>query len=167
MIIRNETASDVVAITHVTVAAFMNLKISHQTEHYIVHALRDAGALALSLVAEMDGEVVGHVAFSPVSISDGTTGWYGLGPVSVLPLFQGQGIGSSLINEGLFMLKQMGGRGCMLVGDPNFYKRFDFRPVPGLIYEGIPQEYFLALSFNGSTPQGTALFHEGFLAEAT
>jgi len=94
VIIRNETASDVVVFTHVTVAAFMTLKISNPTEHYIVHALLDAGALALSLVAEMDGEVVGHVAFSPVSTSDCTTGWYCLGPVSVLPLFQGQGIGS-------------------------------------------------------------------------
>jgi len=166
MIIRNETASDIVAITHVTVAAFMNLKISNQTEHYIIHALREAGALSLSLVAEIDGDVVGHVAFSPVTISDGAKGWYGLGPVSVLPGLQNQGIGSSLIRQGLSLLKQMGGEGCALVGDPNYYRRFEFRHVTGLVYEGVPQEFFLALPFNATIPQGTVLFHEAFLAES-
>ena len=105
MIIRKETALDIEAITRVTIAAFKTLPISNQTEQFIIKALRTAGALTLSLVAEIDGRIIGHIAFSPVTISDGATGWYGLGPVSVLPEYQKQGIGKSLINEGLSLLK--------------------------------------------------------------
>ena len=101
MIIRNETAADYDAIREVTLAAFETLEVSDQTEPFIIQALRAAGALTLSLVAEIDGRVVGHIAFSPVTISDGASGWYGLGPVSVLPELHKQGIGTSLINTGL------------------------------------------------------------------
>ena len=83
MNIRDETLADVDAITEVTIAAFKTLAISSKTEQFIVRALRDAGALTVSLVAEIDGRVVGHIAFSPVTISDGSIGWYGLGPISV------------------------------------------------------------------------------------
>jgi len=85
VIIRDETEADVSAITEVTVTAFKTLELSNQTEHYIIEALRAADALTVSLVAEVDGRAVGHIAFSPVALSDGTQGWYGLGPVSVLP----------------------------------------------------------------------------------
>src|SRR5512135_460846 len=77
VVIRNET--DVGAIVEVTVAAFETLAISNHTEQFIVEALRGADALALSLVAELDGRVVGHIAFSPVTLSDGIRDWYGLG----------------------------------------------------------------------------------------
>jgi putative acetyltransferase len=164
MIIRRETAADVEAITQVTIAAFRTLPISNHTEQFIINALRAAGALTISLVATINERVVGHVAFSPVTISDGAIGWYGLGPVSVLPEYQKQGIGKSLINEGLSLLKQMGGQGCALVGDPNYYKRFGFKNYPELVHEGIPQEVFLALPFTGKVPKGIVMFHEGFLA---
>jgi putative acetyltransferase len=88
MIIRHERDSDIAAIFTVTKAAFENHPYSHQTERFIVNALRAAKALSLSLVAEVDGKVVGHIAFSPVTISDGSDNWYGIGPVSVLPEFQ-------------------------------------------------------------------------------
>ncbi|MDY6950652.1 MAG: N-acetyltransferase [Thermodesulfobacteriota bacterium] len=97
-------------------------------------------------------------------MSDGTKGWYGLGPFSVLPEYQKQGIGKSLINEGLSLLKQSGGQGCALVGDPNYYKRFGFKNSPGLVHEGVPQDVFLVLPFNEKMPQGTIEFHEGFQA---
>jgi putative acetyltransferase len=164
MIIRQETTSDVEAITQVTIAAFRTLPISNHTEQFIIKALRAAGALTLSLVAEIDGRVVGHIAFSPVTISDGSKNWHGLGPVSVLPDYQRQGIGKSLINEGLSLLKQLGGQGCALVGDPNYYKRFGFRNYSELVHEGIPQEVFLALPFNEKVPKGTIEFHNSFLA---
>jgi putative acetyltransferase len=163
MIIRKETPSDIEAITHVTIAAFKTLPINNHTEQFIIKALRAAGALTVSLVAEVDGRVVGHVAFSPVIMSDGTKDWYGLGPVSVVPEYQKQGIGKSLINEGLTLLKELGGQGCVLVGDPNYYKRFGFKNFPELNYEGVPQEVFLALPFNEKVPQGVVVFHEGFL----
>jgi len=164
MIIRKETVADIEAITQVTIAAFKTLQISNQTEQFIIKALRNANALTISLVAEVDGRVVGHIAFSPVTISDGSPNWYGLGPVSVLPEYQKQGIGESLVNKGLSLLKAMGGRGCALVGDPAYYQRFGFRNIPDLVHEGIPQEVFLALPFTEKVPQGMVIFHEAFLA---
>ena len=164
MMLREETTADIDAITEVTIAAFKNLPVSNQTEQFIIKALRSADVLTISLVAEIEGRAVGHVAFSPVIMSDGTKDWYGLGPVSVLPEYQKQGIGKSLINEGLSLLKKKGGQGCALVGDPNYYKRFGFKNYPELIHEGIPQEVFLALPFNEKVPQGTIEFHESFLA---
>ncbi|MCB0023597.1 MAG: N-acetyltransferase, partial [Caldilinea sp.] len=124
----------------VTVDAFETLAISNHTEQFIVEALRAAGALTVSLVAEVDGRVVGHIAFSPVTMSDGTVGWYGLGPVSVLPAYQGMGIGGALIVEGLARLRKLGARGCCLVGHPGYYGRFGFEHVDGLAYEGVPPE---------------------------
>jgi putative acetyltransferase len=165
MIIRNETISDIEAISKITFAAFQTLAISNHTEQFIINALRDAKALTISLVAEVDGKVVGHIAFSPISISDGSLNWYGLGPISVLPEYRKQGIGKSLILKGLSLLKDIGGQGCALAGDPNFYKRFGFKNIPDLIHEGIPQEFFLALPFDKIIPHGTVMFHEGFSAK--
>ena len=160
--LRPETPADIQAITDVTVAAFNTLAISDHTEQFIVAALRAIRALTVSLVAEMEGRVVGHIAFSPVTLSDGTPGWYGLGPVSVLPEFHRQGIGKALIEEGLARLKALGAGGCCLVGHPEYYPRFGFRNVVGLVHEGVPPEAFFALSFDGRLPQGTVTFHEGF-----
>jgi putative acetyltransferase len=162
IVIRNETDADVSAITEVTVEAFKTLEISRHTEQFIIEALRAAKALTVSLVAELDGRVVGHIAFSPVTISDGTQDWYGLGPVSVLPKYQRQGIGKALIREGLSRLKIMQARGCCLVGHPEYYKKFRFDNTPELAHEGVPPEVFLALSFDGRIPRGTVTFHEGF-----
>lgn len=166
LIIRNEIDTDIAAITEVTIAAFKSVPISDHTEQFIIEALRDANALTISLVAEINGNIVGHIAFSPVTISDGTKDWYGLGPVSVFPEYQRQGIGKALINRGLSSLKDMGGQGCTLVGDPDYYKRFGFKNYPGLVHEGIPQEVFLALPFTKEIPRGTVVFHEGFKANS-
>ncbi len=165
IIIRNETDADVGAITEVTVAAFKTLEISNHTEQFIIEALRVAKALTISLVAEVDGRVIGHIAFSPLTISDGTRNWYGLGPVSVLPEYQRQGIGKALIREGLSRLKEMNAQGCCLVGHPDYYRKFGFKNMPGLMHEGVPQEVFFALSLGGHTPQGTVTFHDGFKAD--
>lgn len=164
IIIRNETAADVSAITDVTVAAFQTLAISNHTEQFIVAALRAAQALTLSLVAELDGRVIGHIAFSPVTIADGTQNWYGLGPLSVLPEYQRQGIGKALIQAGLSRLKELNAQGCCLVGHPDYYRKFGFKNTPELVLEGVPQEAFFALSFSGHTPQGAVTFHDGFKA---
>ena len=166
MIIRKEKNTDSEAITKVTIAAFENHPISRQTEHFIINALRSAAALTISLIAELDGQIVGHIAFSPIAISDGTTDWYGMGPVSVLPDHQKQGIGKALINEGLSLLKDMGSQGCALVGPPEYYKKFGFRNYSEMIHEGIPQEVFLVLPFNKKMPKGIVTFHEAFKAES-
>lgn len=163
--IRSETGADVKAISVVTAAAFETLEVSSHTEQFIIEALRAADALAVSLVAEADGQLIGHIAFSPVTISDGTPDWYGLGPVSVLPAYQRQGVGKALIWEGLAKLKERNARGCCLVGHPDYYPQFGFRNVPGLVVEGVPPAFFFALSFDGQLPQGTVAFHEGFKAD--
>ena len=116
------------------------------------------------LVAEADGHVVGHIAFSPVAISDGAENWYGLGPVSVLPEHQRRGIGKALIREGLSRLRKLNANGCCLVGHPQYYRKFGFENVGGLGIEGVPPEVFFALSFDGRFPQGDVAFHEGFKA---
>lgn len=164
--IRDEAAADVDVITAMTIAAFQSLEISSHTEQFVVMALRAAGALSLSLVAEVGGEVVGHIAFSPVILSDGSPHWYGLGPVSVLPAYQRQGIGKALIHEGLARLKAMHAQGCCLVGHPGYYTKFGFQNVPGLTLEGVPPEVFFTLSMDGHVPQGTVNFHPAFLATA-
>lgn len=163
--IRKETQADFGTISEITKAAFETLPISNHTEQFIIQALRAANALTISLVAEVGKKVVGHIAFSPVTVSDGSTGWYGLGPISVLPELQRQGIGKALMHEGLSLLKGMGAKGCVLVGDPGYYERFGFRNHPELVYDGIPQEFFLALPF-AENASGTVTFHEGFAAEA-
>jgi putative acetyltransferase len=166
MIIRNETPADHEEISQITIAAFKTLPISNHTEQFIINALRTADALTVSLVAKIGSQIVGHIAFSPVTISDGTVGWYVLGPISVLPEYHKQGVGKSLVNSGLAILRELNGLGCTLVGDPNYYNRFGFRNYPELIYEGIPQEYFLVLPFTDQLPQGIVFFHEAFMAKS-
>ena len=136
--IRNETPNDYAAISDVTERSFRPLGFETLNEPFIIEALRAADALTVSLVAEIDHHVIGHIAFSPATISDGTPGWYALGPVSVLPEYQRQGIGRALIWAGLERLKAMGARGCCLVGHPEYYGKVGFIHPSGFSYEGVP-----------------------------
>lgn len=165
IIIRDETQADTDAITEVTIAAFNTLEISNHTEQFIIEGLRVTGDLTLSLVAELEGKIIGHIAFSPVTISDETPDWYGLGPVSVRPEYQRKGIGKALIREGLSRLKNLNALGCCLVGHPDYYGKFGFRNAPDLVHEGVPPEAFFALSFDGIWPRGTVNFHDAFQAD--
>jgi putative acetyltransferase len=167
IIIRNEQPGDEPAISDLTVEAFKALEVSMHTEQFVIESLREAGALTVSLVALLDCRIVGHIAFSPVSMSDGTAGWYGLGPVSVLPELQRQGIGKALIEKGLERIKALGARGCCLVGHPEYYRQFGFSNPEGLVIEGVPHEVFFAISFCGVIPPGSVAFHESFMARGT
>jgi putative acetyltransferase len=118
VIVRPETNWDFDGIREVNIAAFRDHSYSQQTEHLIVEALRAADALESSFVAERDGEVVGHIAFSAAAIGGSSTGWFLLGPVAVRPARQGEGIGRALVETGLDALRSRGARGCVLVGDP-------------------------------------------------
>jgi putative acetyltransferase len=162
IIIRAESATDVDAIRDVNVRAFRDHPISRQTEHLIVDALRDAGALAVSLVAVRDGRTAGHIAFSPARVGDLQGDWYLLGPVAVLPEFQWQGIGTALVEAGLSELRARDAVGCVLVGDPAFYNRFGFATFTDLAYEGVPHEYVLGLPFGELMPHGVVRAHEAF-----
>ncbi|MDT8894034.1 N-acetyltransferase [Halomonas sp. I1] len=163
--ISNESINDAARIHEVIAQAFLNALHTDHTEQFIVDALRRAGALTISRVAKVDGKIIGYVAISPVTLSSGTTGWFGLGPVSVLPEFQGCGVGSKLVKSSLSSLEAMGASGCVVLGDPGYYSRFGFKAVDGLFYPGVPAEYFQALSFSGEVPKGNVSYHEAFSAK--
>jgi len=163
--IRREQPSDIKSIHEVTVAAFLEAPHADHTEQFVVKGLRESGALSVSLVAENDGNVVGHVALSPIIISDGTDNWYGLGPISVIPSEQSKGIGSKLMNAAIQELNNLQAKGCVLLGDPNYYHRFGFKPREGLVLPDVPLEYFQALVFHGNLPQGSVTYHESFSAK--
>ena len=162
MIIRPEKPSDHEAIRQILLAAFANHPYSHQTEHLIVEALRADDALTVSLVAEVDGNVVGQIAFSQVAIGGKDCGWLALGPVAVSPSHQRQGIGQALVNEGLNTLRNVGAQGCVLVGDPAFYRRFGFQHDPALSMVGVPAEVLLCLLMCGQMPKGNVTHHPAF-----
>ena len=163
--IRNEGADDAAPIHRVTEQAFRDAPHTAHTEQFIIDALRRAEALTISKVAESDGEIIGHVAISPVGVSDGAEGWFGLGPISVLPEFQGQGVGSQLMQSALADLEAQGAAGCVVLGEPGYYGRFGFKVVEGLTLPGVPAEYFQVKSFNGRFPQGEVAYHEAFSAQ--
>lgn len=162
MKIRKEEKNDLEAIFNLTQEAFKNHPYSQHTEQLIVNALRAADALTISLVCEKNGTIIGHIAFSPVTISDSSPEWYALGPVSVLPKFQRQGVGKALIQEGLRLLKSLKAQGCVLVGEPEYYQKFGFKNFPDLIYEGVPQPYVLALPFHQKVAHGSVTHHPAF-----
>jgi putative acetyltransferase len=162
MQIRPERPEDATTIRALTDAAFKGMPFSDQTEAKIVDALREAGALTLSLVATEGGEIFGHVAFTHVTINGEAGDWYGLGPVSVWPDHQRTGIGQALIREGLRRLQSMSAGGCVLLGDPAYYCRFGFEADPDLYYVHAPSWAFQRLTLNGSRPRGEVSFHPAF-----
>ncbi|WP_207063536.1 GNAT family N-acetyltransferase [Motiliproteus sp. SC1-56] len=162
--IRDERPGDIEPIENVTVQAFLNAPHTDHREQHIVRALREAGALSVSLVAETRGEVVAHVAASPVTLSDGATGWYGIGPVSVMPAHQRTGLGSQLMEAALQRLQHLGAAGAVVLGDPAYYSRFGFKPEPELVLPGVPAPYFQALAWGDSLPRGEVAYHPAFNA---
>lgn len=162
--IRDEKLADIPSIFNLTQQAFAGLEHSSHTEQFIVNALRNSGQLSLSLVALSNNRLIGHIAFSPVQISDGSKGWYGLGPVSVLPEYQGQGVGTQLIHAGLEALKDLDALGCVLLGDPAYYGKFGFKANTSVILSGVPAEYFQILPFTARIPKGEVFYADAFNA---
>lgn len=162
MEIRSEQPGDYQAIFQLTTDAFASMSFSDGTEPAIIDDLRAAGDLTLSLVAVKDGILVGHIAFSPVSIGNFKNGWYGLGPVSVQPELQRTGIGSALINEGLCILREMGAEGCALTGNPDYYHRFGFISDGCVQYEGLESRYVQWISFGDQRPNRQLVFSPAF-----
>jgi putative acetyltransferase len=161
--IRLELPSDIAAIDALQRAAFARHPHSDQTEHLIVERLRGRGQLTLSLVAlDGGGQVVGHIAFSPVKIAGQDQGWFGLGPLAVLPQVQGRGVGTALVEAGLACLRRRDAHGCVLVGEPDYYGRFGFAARESLRYPGLPPEYFLSLAFADPAPEGVVAYDDAF-----
>lgn len=163
MLIRHEQESDHSVIADVTAQAFAGVEHSDQTEPGIIARLRAADALTISLVAIESGTLVGHAAFSPVTIDGADRSWFGLGPVSVNPDLQGAGIGSALIRKGLEQLRSQGAAGCVVLGEPAYYCRFGFERDDDLRYEGAPPEYFMRINFTADdTPTGRVEYATAF-----
>lgn len=160
--IRPEAEGDEDTIHALTEAAFKEMPFSDGDEQHVIDRLRAPGDLTLSLVAEDETRIVGHIAFSPVTISDGTKGWYGLGPVSVWPELHHQGIGRTLITRGIADMREMGAKGIVLLGSNVYYPRFGFAHHPQLTYPGPPPEFFQAMLLEGDMPSGEVEFAPGF-----
>ncbi|RRH75084.1 GNAT family N-acetyltransferase [Falsigemmobacter faecalis] len=162
MEIRSEAPGETGAIAALITAAFIGVPQSDGTEARIVDRLRRQGGLRLSLVAVSEGGLSGHIAFSGVKIGGQAGAWYGLGPLSVAPDRQGQGIGSALLRAGLDRLQGLNAAGVVVLGDPGFYGRFGFAVRAGLRYPNVPLEYFQALSFGAEIPEGVVSYHPAF-----
>jgi putative acetyltransferase len=160
--IRPETPDDKEAIYQLTKTAFARLPYADGDEQDLINALREAGALSLSLVAIMGDEVIGHVAFSPALAEDSVPNWFALGPVSVAPLFQRRGIGSALIRNAIGQLADYDAAGIILVGNPNYYARFGFVVTPELTPPGQPIDYFMVLPLACKEPKSVVHFHPLF-----
>ena len=122
--IRGEKESDIPAIRRVNDLAF-----GREVEGQLVDALREAGAVILSLVALEGDEIVGHILFSPVTIEGERTEVAGLAPLAVLPTHQKKGIGKKLTEEGLKRLKEMGMHAVIVFGHPEYYPALGFVPA--------------------------------------
>jgi len=140
--IHDETPAAVAPIHAVECLAF-----ERAGEADLVDRLRAEDALAISLTAELDGAVIGHVAFSPVVVSDPSIRVLGLGPVAVRPEYQQCAVGGRLIEEGLARARERGIDAAVVLGHPNYYPRFGFVAARafGLHYPGpVPDEAFMA-----------------------
>jgi len=160
--IRAEEQRDEEAIFALTEAAFNPMPFSEGAEPDLINNLRKDGDLTLSLVAENADGVVGHIAFSPVTIGDGARDWYGLGPVSAAPELQRQGIGSALIHDGIAQMRAKGARGIVLLGSNEYYPRFGFEAKSQLTYAGPPPEFFQSLLLDGEWPSGEVRYAPAF-----
>jgi putative acetyltransferase len=140
------------------------MKFAAGDEQDVPGRLRDRGRLALSLIAEADGEVVGQVTFSRMLVSSAPSDWCALGPISVAPEHQGVGIGGQLIREGIAALEKVNAIGIALTGDPNYYRRFGFEVSETWAPPNEPAEYFQLLKLTGVDPPSTLFFDPAFYA---
>ena len=163
LILRTETINDITAIENVIIAAFSQSLHGLKNENKLISQLRADQALVLSVVAEVNERIVGHVAFSKINLADQSLeDWYILAPLSVIPEFQKQSLGKQLLKSGLAGIKKKGAKGCFCVGDIGYYGRFGFSSNHGLVLEGIPKEHILAQNFSSEHPKGMVILAPAF-----
>ncbi len=162
MKLRDEIPGDETAIHELTKIAFALIEMSDGSEPLIIDRLRKNGDLALSLVVLDDDQIVGHIAFSPVTVSESSGVWFGLGPVSVNPEQQRAGVGRQLIETGLQRLRSLDAAGCVLLGDPAYYRRFGFSSSGDLTFGEVPMEYVQALAFGPEQAKGEVKYASAF-----
>jgi len=162
-LIRPERPADVAAVHALNAAAF-----GRAVEAEAVDAVRADGAARISLVAELAGEVVGHVMFSPVTLDGAASPLLGLAPLAVAPAHQRRGIGGRLVEAGLAACRAAGAPGVVLAGHTDYYPRFGFVPAPprGLQLRGYPDcEAFFVIELAPGALAGLAgeiAFHPAF-----
>lgn len=144
-----------------TVRAVNDHAFGQPQESRVVDALRANGGVLLSLVAVLNGRVVGHILYSPVTLSSdgGVVVGAGLGPMAVLPAFQRQGIGGKLIERGNEMLRARGCPFVAVLGHPEYYPRFGFRPAGGYGIRcewEVPDDVFMVLVMDPVTMKGVS-----------
>ena len=165
IVIRREKSEDIPVINNLNRQAF-----GQKSEAKIIDKLRSRGVLLISLVALQDSKVVGHIAFSPVTVESERSNWeaMALGPMAVLPKFQRKGIGSKLVYTGLDECKRLGHRIVVLVGHPEYYPRFGFIPAKakGIDCEfEVPNEAWMINELKASAlvgRQGKVIFQNEF-----
>lgn len=152
-VIRPERAGDAAAIRAVNLAAFEGSE-----EADMVDRVRQNGGTQLSLVAETGSEIVGHILFSEVAVGEATG--MGLAPMAVLPAHQRRGVGTTLIEHGLDLLRARGCGFVIVLGHPGYYPRFGFEPASrygiSTEYEGVPDEAFMALELAAAGLEGVS-----------
>ncbi len=150
------------------ILALVTQAFGQDAEANLVDRLRALDRLTCELVAEECGVIVGHIAFSPVRIGDdsGAGLWWGLAPLAVAPASQKRGIGSTLVRTGLDAARSAGASLVVVLGEPDYYGRFGFRPAEQLglrcIYD-VPRKYFMACRpMPATVPSGTVRYDEAF-----
>ena len=162
MNIRFEQPNDIEQIKNVHLIAFET-----DTEANIVDALRNAGVELISIVAEKNGEIIGHILFSPVTL-DGVTKIMGLAPMAVLPNWQRKGVGSKLINEGMKACEKAGYEAVVVLGHPDYYPRFGFEASVNFKIKSeydVPPEVFMVKELKKGAlidKTGTVKYHQLF-----
>jgi len=162
--IRAESERDRTSIHAVNTAAF-----DTPAEADLVDSLRGSADPIISLVAEADGKVVGHILFTPVTLTDCSEAFLmGLAPMAVAPTQQGQGIGSLLVKAGLDECKKTGAEAVVVLGHPGYYPRFGFAPASrfGIKSEyDVPDDVFMVIEMQPgslSGKAGTVKYHGAF-----
>ena len=163
--IRSERPEDIRAIYDLTKRAFAPMVFAGGNEQDLIDAVRDAGALSISLVAEIGSRIVGHVAFTPAMAADSTPGWYGLGPVAVEPELQRKGIGLQLINEGLGKLLRMECGGMHRSRRSQLLSTLWLPAIPGTGSSRPSAGIFHDLAAGGVTSEGGCRFSSAVFGE--
>jgi len=155
--IRSEHAGDIYQIHEVTACAFSQSELGHHGEADVIERLRNSSSEFVSLVAEVEGRVVGHILFTPVVIECGAERVEGMGlaPMSVSPDFQNRGIGTRLVQAGLDQLRLTQCPFVVVLGHAKFYQRLGFVPASKLgiscEFSGIPDEVFRIVFLDNNT----------------
>lgn len=160
IIIREEKTSDYASVSGLIEEAFRGMEHSDNREHFLVERLRKSVAFIpeLALVAEVENEIVGHILLTKITIVDGdkSSESLALAPVSVLPRFQGRGIGGKLIKEAHKRAEDLNFSSVILVGNPHYYQRFGYKPAAdykiSLPFEGV-EEYSMAIELTENALQ--------------